>query len=831
MTYRLWLSPTRCAAAHAGAAPSASRVATGFAFLLSCCLATSQPGVAQGAPRGTIRGRGLVPQGAPARGATVELRRATDTAIVTRITTSVDGRFAFPAVVFGSYRVTIRLLGFTPSTRPALVNASARIAELGDIVLSPAAVELQALKVTEQRQRVVELSPDRNTFRVADLPTTRGGSAIDVLRNIPSVDVDIDNQVALRGNNDVIVQINGRRSPMKPAQLGNYLAQLPAAMVERVEVVTNPSARDNAEGSSGIINVVLKSRSAPGSSGGLTLAQGSTRRGEAGANYGWQGDHWTAFGSYGYLHDRRPRTEVLTRDNFASTPITLLDQTGQRTQVPDSHTGTLALRYNPTKRDEFAFDGAWSQRREQTDGLVMYRTSANGLPLALSDRASDQRGEESNREATLEYKHAFADDHELSTELRWVRATEGGSTLFSTQTLTATGAEQGSAAREATTAWERPIERSIRVDYQRPLGEAVQWQLGLRGSSQPLHTTLDTRVADASGAAVLPDPSRSNDFTFTQGVQAVYTLLTAERGPLKLQGGLRVESTKARFRRTTNGAAFDRAYTNVFPSTLLSWTVSEGQLVKASLSSRIRRPDDPDQLDPTVHFQDPLNLSLGNPELRPELIASYELGYQRTGRRTTLQLTPFLRHTRDAIRRLRTIDAQGVTTATFANIATVDAWGTDLTLALRGGRVTGFLGGTVNGQQSNAANVAPTLSTRATVWSARANMNLRLTSTLDAQWLVTYRAASRIEQGRNFSQTRVNAAMRQKVRGDRLSLTLRATDPFATEWERSITDDPRFYQTSLRRRQVRGLLLNLTWNFGKPPKGMGQTELLPDERG
>ncbi len=781
--------------------------------------------------RGSIRGRVTATAGAPARGATVELRRDADTTTVTRVNAAADGRFAIPNVAYGRYRVTVRMLGFAPVSRPALVNAQAPTSDLGDIQLSAAAVELQALKVTEQRQRAFDLAPDRNSFAVADLPMTRGGSAIDVLRNIPSVDVDIDNQVALRGNADVIVQINGRRSPMKPAQLGNYLAQLPASMVERIEVVTNPSARDNAEGSAGIINVVLKSRTSTGSSGGVTLAEGTTGRSEAGANYGWQGSQLTAYGSYGFSHDKRPRTEHLTRDNFASSPVTLLDQTARRTQVPDSHTGTLALRYNPTKRDEFAFDGAASTRTERNTGLVTYNTSANGEPISLSTRASDQRGEESNREATLEYKHAFADEHELSTELRYVSAKEGGPTAFTTQPYALTGTVQGSAAREATTTWERPIERSIRMDYQRPFGEAIQWQLGARASTQPLHTTLDTRTADASGNVVVPDPSRSNDFTFTQGVQAAYTMLTSHQGPFRLQGGLRVEATDARFRRTTTGAAFSRSYTNAFPSALVTYTLREGEQLKASLSSRIRRPDDPDQLDPTIHFQDVLNLSKGNPELQPELIASYELGYQRTTKRTTLQVTPYFRHTRDAIRRLRTIDAQGITTSTFANISTVDAWGADATLALRGGRLTGFVGGSMNGQQSNASNIAPTLSTRATVWSARMNTNYRITSTLDAQWLVTYRAASRVEQGRNFSQTRVNAALRQKLQGDRLSLTLRVTDPFSTEWERSLTDDPRFHQTSLRKRQVRGVLLNLTWMFGKPPKGMTSNELLPDDRG
>ena len=784
---------------------------------------------AQAPARGSIRGRVVIGANRqPLAGAVVEIRGA-DTVLIARASSAADGRFTVPALRFGRYRVTARALGYAPLLRSTEISDAARSVDLGDLPLLAAAVELQTLKVVEQQQRALELAPDRNSFRVADLPTTRGGSAIDVLRNIPAVDVDIDNQVALRGDAGVIVQINGRRSPMKPAQLGNYLAQLPASMVDRVEVITNPSARDNAEGSAGIINIVLKRRTTAGSSGGLTLAQGTTRRSEVGGNYGWQGEHLTAYGSYGYLHDRRPRTELLMRDNFATTPLTHLDQRGDRLQIPDSHTGTLALRYAPSKRDEVSFDGAWSERRERSEGLIAYVTTATGRPADLRTRASNQRGEEGNREATFEYRHAFGDEHELSTELRWVEASEGGPTMFSTQTNGANGAPV--LARESATGWEYPHERSLRVDYQRPLGELMQWRIGYRGSTQPLHTTLDTRLADASGALVVPDLLRSNDFTYEQGVQAGYVMLTGKPGPVRLQGGVRVEGTNAQFRRATNGAAFDRSYVNAFPSALVAWDVTTNHQVKASWSTRIRRPDDPDQLDPTVHFQDPLNLSRGNPDLRAELVNAYELGYQRTTKHTVLQLTPYVRHTQDAVRRLRQIDTAGVTTSTFANIASVTAWGTDLTLALRGGRVTGFVGGSAYGQQSNASNVSAALSTRATGWTSRANINLRLPARLDAQALVTYRAPVRVEQGTNASQTRVNFAVRRKFPGDRLSLTLRVTDPFATEWEQSTVDDPRFQQFSQRRRQVRGTLLNLTWSFGKPPKGVEASSLLPDDRG
>src|SRR4029077_15774896 len=140
---------------------------------------------------------------------------------------------------------------------PIQIGQSSQSIDVGSVFLNPAPVQLQALQVNGQKQEV-QLAPDRNTYIVRDMPTTRGGTALDVLRNVPSVDVDIDNIISLRGNTGVIVQINGRPSPMKPAPLGNFLAQSPAGIVDKIEVVPNPSAKEDPTGTAGIINIVLK---------------------------------------------------------------------------------------------------------------------------------------------------------------------------------------------------------------------------------------------------------------------------------------------------------------------------------------------------------------------------------------------------------------------------------------------------------------------------------------------------------------------------------------------------------------------------------------------
>ncbi|MEO8450698.1 MAG: outer membrane beta-barrel protein [Gemmatimonadota bacterium] len=180
-----------------------------------------------------------------------------------------------------------------------------------------------------------------------------------------------------------------------------------------------------------------------------------------------------------------------------------------------------------------------------------------------------------------------------------------------------------------------------------------------------------------------------------------------------------------------------------------------------------------------------------------------------------MQVTPFFRHTLDAVRTIRTIDNAGVTTRTFANVSTSDAYGADLTISLRG-RLSGFAGASAFRQVDDVANIDPALNARTFGWTTRTNAAFRVSKTFDLQALVSYRSGVTVEQGRVAGQSRVSLAARKKLGNDRLSLTLRLIDPFNTSVETSTTIDPRFYQVADRRRAVRGLLLNVNWALGNP---------------
>src|SRR5467141_2115823 len=731
--------------------------------------------------------------------------------------TDADGAFRMQGLQPGRYSVRIIALGYTPRELAVTIGPASPSVDVGTVTLTAAVVVLQPLQVTGQRQDV-ELAPDRNIYVVRHMPTTRGGTALDVLRNVPAVDVDIDNVVSLRGNTGVVLQINGRPSPLKPAQLGNFLAQLPADMVDKVEVVPNPSARENPEGVAGIINIVLKQNADEGRSGGLTVGGGTTGHADIGGNLGYERGPLSLYGSYGFLRDNRPRRDTIFRENSYQSPLTYLEEAGLRTQVPLAHTLTGSAGYQLSRHDELSADMDYSTRNEAETYSLLYRDldSARNLS-ALSDRFTRGTNHEFNFEATLAYKHGFArKGHKLSSEVRVVRAREGGPSRIVARTLAPNGTPSDTSALETQDAWEHPNENSLKLDYVRPLSGLLRLEAGYRGSLQRFHTTLGTQVFDTAQAAWVPDSTRISDFTYRQVVHAAYAILDAQRGKFLLQGGVRVERATTRFHLLTTGASYQNPYNSVFPSGLIAYNIDDTHQVKLSYSTRIRRPDDTDLLDPTAHYLDPLNISRGNPYLKPEYIHALELGLRRIADRLTLQLTPFFRHTVDAVRTIRTLDTAGVMTRTFANVSTSNAYGADFTIARSGGRLSGFAGASAFQQVSNASNLGPGLSARTFGWTARINATFRATNTFDLQALVSYQAPMTVEQGRNASRTRFTLAARKKLMEDRLSVTLRAIDPFNTSRESNTTIDPRFYQVSDRRRAIRGLLLSVNWTFGKP---------------
>jgi outer membrane receptor protein involved in Fe transport len=756
--------------------------------------------------------------GGPVASASVGVWSAADSVLVTGAVAGPDGVFRIEGLRPGSYYLRVGALGYTAASPRVALTPQAPQADLGQIRLAAAAVALEGLEVRAERSAVA-LAPDRNTYAARDLAPA-GGTATDVLRSVPSVEVDGEGKLSLRGNPNVAVQLNGRAAPMSGAQLAGFLQQLPANLVERVEVVPNPSAKYDPEGMAGIINIVMKQNADLGLSGGVMASAGTGNQYNASGNLGYQRGPLTLFGSYGLNVDNRETNgynllESLVRPNaFAFQRQEILGTVDVLGNVLNT-SADLRLGKQSTLSASFLF----SDRDIELDTSNDYfRLDAEQDVFGRSRDVTANRGSDNSLDASLAFRRTVEPQRdELSAELRFNRADFWTRNRFTVDSLTVEGAVLGDQPELASTRMAAVSDNlTFQADYTRGLGPRTKLETGYKGSLRRLDNDYLLQSFSYPGNQWVRD-GNSNEFSYDDQVHAVYGVVSRNLGRADLQAGLRAERATSDFV-LGGGDGYANDQVNFFPSALASYNLSDTRQVKASYSRRIQRVNT-QLLNPFAFHEDERNIIVGNPSLTPEFTHALELGYQQSFPRGSLQVTPFFRRTEDVIRRTRTVSDLGVSTSTFSNLATSDSYGTDVTGSLRlGERFSGFGSFNVFQMETDGSNVSPDLDTSAFTWSARMNANYKVSSTLDVQGMYMYRAPMNVEQGRVSAFSMTSLSVRQKLRGDRSSLSLRVMDPFDTMRFNVRTDDGRFIQETDRRFGARAVFLGFNYNFGRPPR-------------
>ncbi|HEV2148717.1 MAG TPA: TonB-dependent receptor [Longimicrobiaceae bacterium] len=759
--------------------------------------------------------------GAPVASASVAVMSTADSSLVGGALTAADGAFRVEGLAPGSYYLRISHLSHATTTHGGVsLGPAAPHASVGTVRLAPAALALEGIRVAAE-QGAVRMSADRNSYSTRDLPATAGGNVTDVLRSVPAVEVDPDGRVSLRGNQNVAVQINGRAAPVRGDQLAAFLQQLPANLVERVEVVPNPSARYDPEGMAGIVNVVLKSSSDLGLSGGLTLAAGTGGRYNGSGNLGWQRAPLTLFGSYAFLDEARETTGFSNRRNlFDGAPVRSIGQTARGASLTRSHTLNTSTELKLGPRESLAGTLLVSDRTYENSSVGgRVSRDAGGEPVS---RWSDRLVNNSNDlvfDGVLSFKRtAEPRRNELGAELRYNRLDvemHHGLTL----TPTAPGGAPLQALPERA---RRSIDGinddlSFQADLTRMIA-GVRLETGVKAQRRRVTNRYDAERFSYEGTATWqPDPGASFAFGTEETARAAYGVLTRSTGPWEVQGGLRVERTGRSFVGTDDASL---SYTDLFPSGLVAYDLDGERQVKASYSRRIQRPQT-FMLNSITFYEDPLNRSRGNPRLRPEHTDAFELGFQQSGSWGSFQLSPFYRRTTGAIRVIRSIQGD-TTTGVFTNLDRARSYGADATASLRGERLSGLLGLNAFGHETGGATTVGSVYGSGLGWSARASGNLRVSGRTDVQAFAQYRAPMRVQQGRVGAFATTSFSVRHRLRGDRAVLTLRLTDPFDTMKNRRTTDasaeELPYVLESERSFGARAATLGFTYTFGQAPK-------------
>ena len=757
--------------------------------------------------------------GRPVTTGSVAVRRVQDSAFASGALPKEDGSFRVDGLIPGRYTLRVRVIGFAPVTRNNIVvSADKPSIDVGAIALNTVAAKLETEHVVADREETV-LAPDRNSYSVKNMTTASGGTAIDVLRNIPLVEVDGSNNVSLRGNANVVIQINGRSTPLKGDQLGAFLAQLPAGTVKNVEVATNPSAKDDPEGTAGIINIVLNQQAELGLSGGLSAGTASNRQTNANGNIGKQQGKLTVFLSGSMYRDHRATSGTISRTNLV-VPVPVYTETSlEGRQLPLSGGGTARSEYRFTDRttlslDAFFYGGHYGgdQSSDYTD------LDASRSIIGLFDQRTSQISRNLSQDYDLTFRRFTAKNAPLfSMEVEYSN-NDGRTDIDLSGTVRQSDA---STPQAIPTEHDHTVGRypyfNWKTDYTAQFGTTTKLESGLKITQRTTSNDFDAAYLNTSTGSFEPAPARATSFDYHEDIGAGYLLLSNKIDKVQTQAGLRLEDAATYLGLNLVGQQFDRRYASAYPSAIVSYNFTPLRQAKVSYSRRVSRPN-PYQLSPIEFRQDTRNVFRGNPGLRAEYTDAFELGYQESRSWGSVQLNPYLRRTSHAVRNIQFVDSTGVSVSTFDNVASTLTLGSDLNVNAHHGPLQLGGGGSLYHYSSDASNLSGNLSAHAMVWSARSNATWKFSTLADAQAFIFYRAPFATEGGSQLASVSMNFATRYKVWGDQGNISLRVSDPFKLQKFGYRTANGTVVEYSERFFGSRAVYLTITRNFGKALK-------------
>lgn len=754
---------------------------------------------------------------APLEAATVAVWAigARDTTLATGTVTDERGRFSIAGLRPGRYSVRISYVGYGSISVDAALTPAAMRADLGTLRMAESEAELAEVQVEGERE-TVQVGIDRTIYNTRDQPASSGGNATDVLRNVPSVDVDSEGRVSLRGNQNVAILINGRPSPVTGAALTSFLQSIPSGTVARVEVIPNPSARYEPDGMAGMLNIVLKENVELGLSG--TLSAGATTLGGANGSAGVtaQRGKFTGALNYAYRRDPRELSGATDRSRLSDGGL-LLGQNDVTDVLNWSHMASGSVDAKLSRRGTLSATGLVSRRFGQMDGTTQSRFSTG--PRRASTIDGDVNGW--NVDASLAYRHVVApQQNEVTAEVRVNDGVNDDLQRFTENDLDASGNATG-------TPWLRRDARdnqtrsgTAQVDVIRPVG-GFKVETGVKGTIR----TLDDALAAQSsvGGTLQADAARSLDNSFEEQVYAGYAQASRQIGKVSFQAGVRLEQalTDLTDRRSATATTTENDYFSVFPSAFVNYAPTPARQFKLTYSKRVNRPQI-FMLSSVPQYLDPYNLRVGNPQLKPEYTHSFEAGFTAFGPGRTLTFTPYFRRTVDAFRpRIEYDAASNVTTQTIRNYDRNDSYGAEAIGTLRPNPKLN-LRLTLNASRvvTDGSNVEANLTNRAFMAMAQGGASYTVRPGTDLDLTAMYRSPVQFEQFRADGMLMTDIALRQKLMGDKASLALRFSDPLglARSHYRGQLDALDVVQEGDRRWSARAAFLTFTYNFGQAPR-------------
>ncbi len=752
----------------------------------------------------------------PVEYATVLLLPAEGTTPIASTTCDDQGHFELNRLPAGTFRLQLSFVGYAPLIQPVTVTSAAT--DLGTLALTAAAQKLGEVTVTGERP-LVENRPDRLVYNAEQDATSTGGTAADVLRKTPLLNVDVDGNVQLRGSSNLRILINNKPSAMLAGNLADALKQLPADQIKAVEVITSPSSKYDAEGSGGVINIVLKKNTLQGTNGNLGAAVGNrnqsvngslnVRRGKLGVN--------TRLSSY---YNTYPYRSSLSRTDFTTAGIGQFSQQTSSSSEGVGGYGQVEVTYDPSALHSFTLSANGNLYQSDSPQELMSRYA--GLPKLDTLYARDiaQRYLGRNYDFNAGYTRTFGPDHprrEWSVLAQHTRSSNTG--RYALGQYHAATIEGGPLEyQERSSNLSRNLETTLQTDYTHPLKDKNTLEMGAKAilrqvsSDYSLDTLLQARQTD-----FVRSPHRSNAFDYQQDVAAAYGTLNASAGKkYALSLGARLEYTNIEGEFSGAASRFTNSYLNVLPSLSATRTLKEpGHTLRLNYSRRIQRPNIY-YLNPYVNQSAPNSVSYGNPELSPEIANNFELSYSTFNKKSSLNASAYVRYTGNSIERYsRYNEALARTESTYGNLATNATYGLSMYGSIK--PVTDWnVSGNATLNYTRLTSAALNRTTDLVTANFGFNSSWKINKQYSLQGFSGFSTGGVGLQSRYSGYSYYSLAIKRVILKEKGDLTLNASNFFTAgrEFRNSTTTD-QFTSESVSYQYQRTVRLAFSYRFGK----------------
>jgi|TARA_B110000879_G_scaffold48817_1_gene68896 outer membrane receptor protein involved in Fe transport len=728
----------------------------------------------------------------------------------------------------GTYEISVEYISFKSIQLPTQLLTANK--DFGIIKLSEDANSLNEVVIIAEKS-TVDIRLDKRIYNVGKDMTVKGGNASDVLDNVPSVSVDVEGNVSLRGNENVRILIDGKPSALVGLSGADALRQLPADAIEKVEVITSPSARYDAEGTAGILNIVLRKGKALGFNGSINTTVGTPDQFQLATNLNQREKKTNFFSNFGYRYSKGPGNSFTDLRNLTDGVISssrVEDRIWQRRR--NSFNANVGLEYFLTKKSNIT--GTVFYRNTKSGNYsenTIEEFDGNGNNTDSAVRIQDEDGDDETVQYSLNYTNNFnKEGHKLTVDFQYSDSKENEQAI---------NTEPGF-ADETNSTNEGSKNTLVQADYVLPIGKNTQFEAGYRGNFQNL--TSDFLVTPVSD----PDFDPSNNLEFGQDIHAFYTQYGNKFNQFSFLLGLRLETTDVKVRLLDTNENNDFSYTELFPTVNIGFEATEKQSYTLGYSRRLRRPRFW-YLNPFESRNSQNIIFKGNPALIPTFTNSFDLGYLNRIGKLTVNASIYYQHsinnisrvTRQEIREINGND-ESVLIREPINLATEDRYGFEFTSNYNASKKVRFDGSFnlfnsktegvytydfLNPDTNETIVITDNLSNSNTSWRARFNARVSLPYAIEWQTRLSYRGPSESAQSVSTGIFSANLAFSKEVLKEKGTLVLNVSDVFNSRKRNSISytpnrDNPTNISDQTFQWRQRQISLNFSYRFNQKKK-------------